>query len=75
MVLAVGLRGYETETHGFVDKRYFAEVALLNGREPARAIRFRGKAPLGRWNASTRTALGFAHGLKWESTAKRKGAS
>jgi hypothetical protein len=45
MVLAVGLRGCETETHGFVQKRYFAKIALLVARELARAIRFLDRAP------------------------------
>jgi len=57
MVLTIRLRGYKTETHRFVHECYLAEIALLVGREPARAIRFPGKALLGRWSGPRELAL------------------
>src|SRR5579863_712940 len=75
VVVAVGLGHHEAQTHGFVHKGYFAEITLLEDLEATRSPCLPDRAPLARSDASTRTALGFAHGLKWESTAKRKGAS
>jgi hypothetical protein len=72
VVVAVRLGHREAKTHGFVHKRYFAEIALLEDFEAMRSPSLPGRAPPARWNASARTALGCAHELRWKSRKKKR---
>jgi hypothetical protein len=71
-VVPTGLGYHEAETHGFVDEGGFAKFAALVVHDSACLGTLVGRAPLARWHASARTALGCAHGLKWGSPAKEK---
>jgi hypothetical protein len=73
--VAPGSRHHQAEAGGFVQKGGFPELAALISSDSKLISSFSGRAPLGRWDASARSALGFAHGLKWKSPAKEKGAS
>jgi hypothetical protein len=71
-VVPTGLGHHEAETHGFVDEGGFAKFAAQVVHDSACLKALVGKAPLARSDASARTALGFAHGLRWKFPEKEK---
>jgi hypothetical protein len=71
-VVPTGLGYHEAETHSFVNEGGFAKFAALVVHDSACLKALMGRATLARRNASARTALGFAHGLRRKSPAKEK---
>ena len=53
-------------------KKAFPELAVLISSDSKSMGSFSGRAPHPRSAASARSALGFAHELKWKSPAKEK---